>query len=128
MFFIAIQQFVGEGHHQYVDDMYTPTWSPADCFRPSYADVVALDIASGEIEWRFEVDGNRSDHMAISPDGKHVAVSASTSNVVHVLDVQTGKSRPVSVRIPHENVYSRMENGFTTPALVMCLPRWTVIR
>ena len=35
--------------------------------RPSFADVVAIDIASGEIEWRFEVEGLRSDHMALSP-------------------------------------------------------------
>ncbi|PNE04282.1 serine/threonine protein kinase [Alcanivorax sp. MD8A] len=109
VFFIAIQQFIGEGHHQYVDDMYSSNDGRLLIVsRPSYADVVALDIASGEIEWRFEVDGNRSDHMAISPDGKHVAVSASTGNVVHVLDVQTGEEvgRFPSGNSPHENVYS----------------------
>ena len=41
--------------------------------RPSFADVVAIDTRSGEIAWRFEVDGYRSDHMAMSPDGTEVA-------------------------------------------------------
>ena len=76
--------------------------------RPSFADVVGIDIATGEIEWRFEVDGYRSDHMAISPDGEEVAVSASTGNVVHVLDAESGEEvgQFPSGDSPHENVYS----------------------
>ena len=51
----------------------------------------------------------RSDHMALSPDGSKVAVSASTGNVVHVLDVNTGKQvgKFASGNSPHENVYSK---------------------
>ena len=76
--------------------------------RPSLRDVVALDLASGEIVWRFVVDGQRSDHMAISPDGERVAVSASTGNVVHILDTRTGVEvgRFESGDSPHENNYS----------------------
>jgi hypothetical protein len=76
--------------------------------RPSLADVVGIDIASGEIVWRFVVDGQRSDHMALSPDGLHVAVSASTGNVVHILDTATGEEvgRFESGDSPHENNYS----------------------
>jgi hypothetical protein len=108
-YYLAIRQLVGEGHDQYVDDMYT-----ADdgrllvVSRPSFADVVGISIRTGEIVWRFAVDGYRSDHMAISPDGEHVAVSASTGNVVHILDARTGEevgSFP-SGDSPHENVYS----------------------
>jgi YVTN family beta-propeller protein len=46
--------------------------------------------------------------MALSPDGKHVAVSASTGNVVHILDTQTGQEvgRFESGDSPHENTYS----------------------
>ena len=46
--------------------------------------------------------------MAISPDGKHVAVSASTGNVVHILDTRTGLEvgRFPSGDSPHENNYS----------------------
>ncbi len=110
MLFYGIKQLVGEGHHQYVDDMYsTLDGRQLIISRPSFADVIALDIATGEIVWRFPVAGFRSDHMALSPDGKHVAVSASTGNVVHVIDVATGKEfgRFPTGDSPHENVYSK---------------------
>ncbi|MGH2379942.1 MAG: YncE family protein, partial [Candidatus Limnocylindria bacterium] len=78
-YFLAIRELVGEGNDQYVDDMYTSNDGRLLIVsRPSLRDVVALDLASGELVWRFVVDGQRSDHMAISPDGTHVAVSAST--------------------------------------------------
>ena len=70
--------------------------------------MVALDLNTGAIVWRFRVDGQRSDHMAMSPDGKRVAVSASTGNVVHILDTFTGREvgRFESGDSPHENNYS----------------------
>jgi DNA-binding beta-propeller fold protein YncE len=108
-YFLAIREFVGEGHDQYVDDMFTSKDGRLLVVsRPSLADVVALDLNTGEIVWRFRVDGQRSDHMAISPDGNHVAVSASTGNVVHILDTYTGQEvgRFPSGDSPHENNYS----------------------
>jgi DNA-binding beta-propeller fold protein YncE len=108
-YFVAIRLLIGEGHDQLVDDMYsTRDGRLLIASRPSLADVVAIDIASGEPVWRFRVDGQRSDHMALSPDGRHVAVSASTGNVVHVLDVRTGREvgRFPSGDSPHENTYS----------------------
>jgi len=69
--------------------------------------VVALSLRTGEIVWRFPVEGQRSDHMAVSPDGRRVVVSASTANKVHVLRVRDGKevgSFP-SGGSPHESVY-----------------------
>lgn len=110
IFFYGIRYFVGEGHDQYVDDMYSSSDGRLLVVsRPSFADVVAIDIASGEIVWRFRVKGYRSDHMAISPDGTEVAVSASTGKVVHILDVATGIERGQfpSGSSPHENVYSK---------------------
>ncbi len=110
LFFQGIRLLIGEGNHQYVDDMYSSNDGRLLIVsRPSYADVVGIDIASGEIEWRFEVDGYRSDHMAVSPDGTQVAVSASTGNVVHILDVETGAElkRFPSGDSPHENIYSK---------------------
>ena len=108
-FFLAIKNFVGEGNNQYVDDMYSSNDGRLLVVsRPSFADVVALDIATGEIVWRFPVSGYRSDHMAVSPDGKNVAVSASTANLVHILDIETGKEIGTfsSGDSPHENMYS----------------------
>ena len=45
--------------------------------------------------------------MAVSPDGQQVAVSASSGNVVHILDINTGKElgRFATGDKPHENIY-----------------------
>jgi DNA-binding beta-propeller fold protein YncE len=85
VFFQGIRVLIGEGHHQYVDDMYSSN--------------------DGRL---LIVSRYRSDHMALSPDGTQVAVSASTGNVVHILDVETGEEQGKfpSGDSPHENIYS----------------------
>jgi YVTN family beta-propeller protein len=109
-FFLAIRQFVGEGNDQYTDDMFT---SHDGRFvyvsRPSFADVVAINLRTQEIVWRFPMEGQRSDHMAISPDGTRLLVSDSTANKVHELDTRTGKKTGEfpSGDSPHENNYSK---------------------
>ncbi|MDI6908398.1 serine/threonine protein kinase [Nocardioides sp.] len=107
-YFLAIRALIGEGHDQYVDDMYSSNDGRLLIVsRPSFADVVAIDLGSKEIVWRFQVDGARSDHMAMSPDGRRVVVSASTGNVVHVLRVADGVEvgRFPSGGSPHENIF-----------------------
>ena len=107
-YFLAIRALIGEGHDQYVDDMYSSNdGRMLIVSRPSFADVVAIDLRTKEIVWRFQVDGVRSDHMAISPDGRRVVVSASTGNVVHVLRVADGVEvgRFPSGGSPHENIF-----------------------
>lgn len=107
-YFLGIRALIGEGHDQFVDDMYSSNDGRLLIVsRPSFADVVAIDLRTQEIVWRFAVDGVRSDHMAISPDGKTVVVSASTGNVVHALDVATGTEVGTfpSGGSPHESVY-----------------------
>jgi len=109
-YFLGVRQFIGEGHDQFVDDMYSSTDGRLLVVsRPSFGDVAALSLETGRIVWRFRVGGFRSDHMALSPDGQRVAVSASTGNVVHVLEVATGREigRFPSGDSPHENLYSR---------------------
>lgn len=109
IFFLGIRNGPGEGHDQFVDDMYsTPDGTAMVVSRPSFADVVSIDLATGNIKWRFPVSGFRSDHMAVSPDGSKVAVSASTSDTVHVLDINTGRqlgSFKAGAK-PHENVFT----------------------
>ncbi|WP_158850198.1 YncE family protein [Saccharothrix deserti] len=108
-FFLGIRSGPGEGHDQFVDDMYTtPDGSAVVASRPSFADVVSIDLATGRVKWRFPVSGFRSDHMAVSPDGRRVAVSASTSNTVHVLDIETGREVGSfgTGDKPHENVFT----------------------
>ncbi|MFI8192563.1 YncE family protein [Streptomyces sp. NPDC085946] len=110
IYFMAIRNSVGEGHDQFVDDMYsTPDGTSVVVSRPSFADVVSLDLATGRINWRFPVAGHRADHMAVSPDGTRVAVSASTANTVHVLDIVTGRQLGsfATGDKPHENVFTK---------------------
>ncbi|WP_020647307.1 YncE family protein [Amycolatopsis balhimycina] len=108
-FFLGIRNGPGEGHDQFVDDMYTtPDGTSVVASRPSFADVVSISLATGRINWRFPVSGFRADHMAVSPDGRRVAVSASTSNTVHVLDIGTGQQVGsfATGDKPHENVFT----------------------
>ncbi|MFD5447839.1 YncE family protein [Streptomyces sp. NPDC127100] len=110
IYFQAIRNGVGEGHDQFVDDMYsTPDGRSVVVSRPSFADVVSIDLATGSLNWRFPVSGYRADHMAVSPDGTRVAVSASTSNTVHVLDIGTGRQVGSfgTGDKPHENIFTR---------------------
>ena len=108
-YFLAIREAVGEGHDQFVDDMFS---SHDGRFlyvsRPSFADVVAFDLRTRKIVWRAPVEGYRADHMAISPDGTRLAVSASTARKVHLIDTATGKIAGSfeSGDQPHENNYS----------------------
>ena len=105
-----IKEVIGEGNYQMVDDMF-PSNDGRHLFisRPSFADVVALDVNTGEISWRTPVEGYRSDHSAISPDGKTFLVSASTARKVHAIDTATGKiiAEFPSGDQPHENTYSK---------------------
>lgn len=110
LFFRLIRNVVGEGHNQLVDDMFT---SHDGRFlyvsRPSFADVVAIEVRTGAIAWRTKIDGHRSDHSAISPDGKIFLVSASTARKAQAIDTATGKivAEFDSGDQPHESTYSR---------------------
>ncbi|MGW1029648.1 YncE family protein [Streptomyces sp. NPDC002577] len=135
IYFLGVRNGPGEGHDQFVDDMYsTPDGSAVVVSRPSFADVVSIDLATGRINWRFPVSGYRADHMAVSPDGTRVAVSASTANTVHVLDIDTGKQLGsfATGDKPHENVFTdggkylwNMSIGEVTTALDDPLLDWT---
>jgi len=109
-FYLAVQQGVGEGHDQYTDDMFTThDGTLVAVSRPSFADVVGIDLATGAIVWRFPMEGYRADHMGVSPDGTRLLVSDSTAGKVHELDLRTGaKLREFdSGDTPHENNYTR---------------------
>ncbi|MEV0479625.1 YncE family protein [Streptomyces sp. NPDC050508] len=109
IYYTSIHNEVGQGHDQYVDDMYsTPDGKSVVVSRPSFADVVSINLATDTINWRFPVAGYRADHMAVSPDGTRVAVSASTANKVQVLDINTGAELGefATGDKPHENFFT----------------------
>jgi len=110
IFFKVIRTVIGEGHDQLVDDMFTShDGRYLYASRPSFADVVAIDMHTEEIVWRTPIDGMRADHAAISPDGKTFLVSASTARKVHAIDTRTGRitGEFESGDQPHENNYSK---------------------
>ena len=87
--YLAIRYGPGEGHDQYVDDMFTTNDGRyLAVSRPSFADVVWIDIAKAtagdpdSIVREQPMDGYRSDHMALSPDGRRLLVSDSTERQV----------------------------------------------
>ena len=109
-FFLAIRQQIGEGHDQLADDAFT---SPDGRFiyvsRPSFADVVAINMKTGNIKWRVPLEGQRSDHMAISENGRIVLVSDSTANKVFAINTRRGRivGNFPSGDSPHENNFSK---------------------
>src|SRR5688500_3611792 len=108
-FYLAVQAAIGEGNAQYTDDMFTThDGRLLAVSRPSFADVVGIDLASGAIVWRFPMEGYRSDHMGVSPDGERLLVSDSTANKVPELDIRTGAKTGEfpSGDSPHENNYT----------------------
>jgi DNA-binding beta-propeller fold protein YncE len=109
-YYTGIRQLVGEGHDQYVDDGFTSLDGRyLYVSRPSLADVVAISLRTRQIVWRVKIEGYRADHMALSPDGRRLLVSASTARKVHVIDTRAGRivGEFPSGDQPHENNYSR---------------------
>ena len=110
---LFVRTQVGEGHDQMVDDLYvSKDGRTLFVSRPSFNDVVAIDLATGAIVWRTVLTGVRADHMAISPDGTRLAVSTASAagpNSVNVIDTASGEITGTfpSGDTPHENVYSR---------------------
>jgi len=129
VYYLVVQQGPGEGHDQYVDDMFTTNDGKyLAVSRPSFADVVWIDIAkavagapAAEVIVHEEaMDGHRSDHMALSPDGRRLLVSDSTSaQVIEYSMVNETLPNGTAVTLgqrlrtfvtgetPHENNYTR---------------------
>ena len=114
--YVLIQQGVGQGNDQYVDDMFTTADGRLVAVsRPSFGDVVWIDLASGKIVAEQQMDGYRTDHMEVSPNGRRLLVSDSTAKSVHEY-VLGGKGNPrtgkrlrtfPSGETPHESSYSK---------------------
>jgi hypothetical protein len=125
-FYLAIQQGPGEGHDQYVDDMFgTRDGRYLAVSRPSFADVVWVDVAKAiagrtdSIVREQPMDGHRTDHMGVSPDGRRLLVSDSTERQVieysMVDETVSGKRVRMGDRLrsfesgetPHESNFTR---------------------
>ncbi|WP_394831207.1 serine/threonine protein kinase [Pendulispora rubella] len=97
------------GGDRFVDDIFvSPDGRKLYISRGNLCDAVAYDIATKQQLWRFKADGFKADHAALSPDGKHFILSATTADVAHVIDTQTGKlvTNVPTGTYPHSNDYS----------------------
>ncbi len=124
--FALVRQLPGEGHDQFVDDMFTtPDGTHLAVSRPSFGDLVWIDIAKAtstggpeSITREQSMDGYRTDHMAVSPDGRRLLVSDSTKRQVleysMVDETVDGKQIKMGDRLrkfqsgetPHESNYT----------------------
>jgi YVTN family beta-propeller protein len=130
-YYLAIQQAVGEGHDQYVDDAFTTKDGKyVAVSRPSLSDVVWIDIAKeaaagpqgdpDAIVAEAQMDGYRTDHMGVSPDRRRLLVSDSTARQVLEFSM-VNETLPDGTKVamgqrlrsfesgetPHENNYSK---------------------
>lgn len=117
--YTAIKIGPGEGHAQYVDDMFTTRDGRyLAVSRPSFADVVWIDIAKatrgeqGAIVREQQMDGFRTDHMAVSPDGRRLLVSDSTERQVIEYSM-VNERRPNGRRIRMGDRLRTFESGET---------------
>lgn len=110
--FELIRANLAEGNDQLVDDLFTSQDGRyLYASRPSFRDVVAIDLQTNQVKWRTDCDGYRADHAALSPDGTTLLVSCSTAQNVIAIDLVTGGivGRFPSGPAPHENTY--IDNG-----------------
>jgi hypothetical protein len=128
--FLAIRVGPGEGHDQFVDDMFTTRDGRyLAVSRPSFADVVWIDVRRAtlglpdRIVREQPMDGFRTDHMALSPDGLRLLVSDSTAGQViefAMVDQTLADGTEVDMgdrlrtfpsgETPHESNYTRNGN------------------
>src|SRR5207248_2038907 len=98
-----------EGGPRSVDDaIASPDGTRLYVSRANRGDVAAFDMVSHQMLWKTQCAGFRCDHMALSPDGSQLVVSATLAEEAQVLDTQTGSVAAAfpTGTFPHQNDYS----------------------
>jgi YVTN family beta-propeller protein len=87
--YLAVRQT--EGGDRFVDDVATsPDGRTLYVSRGNLADVAAFDLVGHQMLWRFHVSGFHADHLALTPAGNRLVISATTAQEAQVLDTATG--------------------------------------
>lgn len=98
-----------KGGERLVDDVATsPDGKTLYVSRGMLMDVAAFNLVTKKMLWRTDMNTFNSDHMAISPDGTKLVVSATTANQARVINAANGsiiKSLDTG-DYPHENTFS----------------------
>jgi DNA-binding beta-propeller fold protein YncE len=100
----------GPGAPNYAQDTdVSPDGRTLYVSRGYLGDVAAFDIASGRLLWQRSLDTGRADHMALTPDGRNLFVSALLDNRVYRVAAATGEitGHLVTGVYPHDNKISR---------------------
>ena len=80
-----------EGGVRAVDDaIASPNGKKLYVSRANRGDVAAFNLLNHKMLWRTPCSGFRCDHMALSPDGSQLIVSATLAMDAQVLDTGTG--------------------------------------
>ena len=98
-----------EGGPRSVDDaIASPDGTKLYVSRANRGDVAAFDFVSHQLLWKTQCAGFRCDHMALSPNGAQLVVSATLSQEAQVLDTHTGAVTATfpTGTFPHQNDYS----------------------
>jgi YVTN family beta-propeller protein len=98
-----------EGGDRFVDDIaVSPDGLTLYVSRGNLDDLAAFNLVTHQMLWRFQVAGFHADHMALSPDGRQIVISATTAQEAEVVNTSTGTligTFPTGT-YPHQNNYS----------------------
>jgi DNA-binding beta-propeller fold protein YncE len=107
----AIKHFEPANGDRYTDDVFvSPDGSTLYVSRCNLGDVAAFDLTTPDHKelWHTDLDGYKSDHATLSPDGSRIVVSATAVDKAFVLDTKTGAKLAsfATGHYPHQNDYS----------------------
>ncbi|MGH2951712.1 MAG: serine/threonine protein kinase, partial [Solirubrobacterales bacterium] len=106
---VVDNELVDQGKVLLVDDLRpSPDGKVLYVSRPSLGDVAALSLRTEKLLWSVDVSGGFADHLALSPDGTRLLVSARAADAVEVIDTRSAAvvDRFPTGDVPHGNEYS----------------------
>lgn len=98
-----------KGGERITDDVaLSPNGKTLYVSRGMLMDVAAFNLVTKKMIWRTDMNSFNSDHMAISPDGTKLIVSATTAKQARVINTSNGSIlRSLDTGdYPHENTFS----------------------
>jgi DNA-binding beta-propeller fold protein YncE len=79
-----------QGEVNYTQEVrFSPSGKTIYVSRGYLGDVAAFSVATHKLLWRLEVPGLRADHLAVSPDGQRLFVSALPGMRVYAINTRT---------------------------------------